>query len=86
MVSFEFFRVATTAEGAFYFASPHAAPPTPFRLVEMDTHRVVFENKEHDFPQRVLYWLDDAGALHARIEGDLNGKAAGEEWTWTKAR
>lgn len=86
MVSFEFLRIATTADGTFYFASPRAAPPTPFRLVELQARRVVFENPEHDFPQRILYWLDEAGALHARIEGTLNGKPAGEEWTWTRAR
>jgi hypothetical protein len=39
-----------------------------------------------DFPQRILYWLDDRGALHARIEGKLRGKPASEEWAWTKAR
>ena len=86
MVSFEFLRIETTAEGTFYFASPRSAPPTPFRLVEMGERRVVFENKEHDFPQRILYWLEPSGALHARIEGPQGGKLVGEEWTWVKTR
>ena len=86
MVSFEFFRIATTPEGTFYFASPRSAPPTPFRLVKLEGRRVEFENPAHDFPQRVLYWLDDGGALHARIEGPMDGKPVAEEWTWTRAR
>lgn len=84
MVSFEFLRIEATSEGTFYFASPRSAPPTPFRLVEMGERRVVFENKQHDFPQRILYWLDAAGAMHARIEGPQAGKTVGEEWTWTR--
>ncbi|HET7291961.1 MAG TPA: DUF6265 family protein [Vicinamibacteria bacterium] len=84
LVSWEFLRIDTTGDGTFYFASPRSAPPTPFRLVSQDSRRVVFENKEHDFPQRILYWLDEKGALHARIEGPQDGKTVYEEWTWTK--
>jgi Domain of unknown function (DUF6265) len=86
MVSFEFFRIETTVEGTYYFASPRSAPPTPFRMVESGEKRVVFENKEHDFPQRILYWLEPSGALHARIEGPQGGKTVGEDWTWTRTR
>lgn len=86
MLSFEFLRIETTSEGTFYFASPRSAPPTPFRLVEMGERRVVFENKQHDFPQRILYWLDDAESMHARIEGPQAGKTVGEEWIWSKMR
>ena len=48
--------------------------------------RAVFENKQHDFPQRILYWLDAKGALRARIEEPQGGKTASEEWVWTKSR
>jgi hypothetical protein len=86
MVSFEFLRIAPgEGDTITYFASPHSEPPTPFRRIESGERRIVFENKEHDFPQRILYWLDAKGALHARIEGTMNGKPASEEWTWTKA-
>jgi hypothetical protein len=84
LVSWEFLRIATTPEGTFYFASPRSAPPTPFKLVALSGRRVEFENAQHDFPQRILYWLDGAGALHARIEGPQGGKTVSEEWTWTK--
>lgn len=86
LISWEFLRIDRTSEGTFYFASPRSAQPTPFKLVELGDKRVVFENKQHDFPQRILYWLDSKGALHARIEGPQGGTTASEEWEWTRAR
>ena len=63
---------------------PGGAPPTSFCAVEVGERRVVFENREHDFPQRILYWLTADGRLHARIEGPLDGKEAAMEWTWSR--
>jgi hypothetical protein len=85
MVSFEFFRIDATPAGIFYFASPRGTPATPFRLTSLNDKQVVFENKEHDFPQRIAYALDAQGALHASIEGPMNGKWITEEWVWRKA-
>ncbi len=85
-VSFEFMRIEAAADGVTYWASPKGRPATPFRMVENAKDRVVFENREHDFPTRVLYWLGADGALHARIEGTLQGKAASEEWTWRRVK
>lgn len=84
LVAWEFLRIGTTAEGTFYYASPRSAPPTAFRLVEQGDRRVVFENPEHDFPRRILYWLDAAGALHARIEGPQGERTVSQEWLWTR--
>ena len=82
---FEFFRIEAAKDGRIvYLASPQGRPATPFWQSEAAPKRVVFENKEHDFPTRILYWLDAAGALHARIEGTLKGQPAQEEWVWTK--
>ena len=85
MVSFEFLRIEKDAEGLVYLASPKGRPATPFRLVESGDKRVVFENPQHDFPRRILYWLAD-GRLHARIEGTQGGKAASEEWAWSQVK
>lgn len=83
-VSFEFFRVEAAADGITYWASPGGRPATPFHLIESSGKRVVFENAEHDFPQRIIYWLADDN-LHAKIEGKLHGKAASEEWSWQRS-
>lgn len=84
MLSFEFLRIEATKEGTVYFASPRSAAATPFKLATLSDQKVVFENRAHDFPQRILYWLDAKGALHARIEGTQAGKDVHEEWVWTK--
>jgi Domain of unknown function (DUF6265) len=85
MISFEFLRIAPQpGKGICYLASPKGAPPTPFCARELGERRVVFENREHDFPQRTLYWLDGDGSLHARIEGPMQGQEISEEWAWRK--
>ena len=55
-------------------------------MAELKGKRVVFENRKHDFPKRIIYWLGDDGALHARIEGDPGGKEQAMEWSWKKGR
>ena len=84
-VSFEFLRIEKTADGIAYIAQPQGRPPTPFRLIESSASRAVFENKAHDFPQRIIYWTE-GDALHARIEGDQNGRRQSMEWTWKKVK
>lgn len=84
-ISFEFLRIEATADGITYWASPRDRPATPFKLIEQGNKRVVFENAEHDFPHRIIYWVTDDGALHAKIEGTLGGKPAAEEWAWKRS-
>ena len=84
--SFEFFRVAKTPTGISLFASPNAAAPTEFKAIEICTGKVVFENKAHDFPQRVIYRKGEDGTLTARVEGLLNGKLQGEDWHYRADR
>jgi hypothetical protein len=83
VAGFEFLRVAPdSAAGLAYVSMPGGRPPTRFPLKSLRERGVVFENPTHDFPQRILYWLDDAGRLHARIEGTLRGQPASENWVW----
>lgn len=85
MVEFEFLRIEARPDGIFYLASPGGRPATPFRLKESSKEKAVFENPEHDFPQRILYWRKEA-SLCARIEGTRNGKPAGQEWCFSPIR
>lgn len=78
--SFEFLRIAEMNGGIVYLAQPGGKPPTPFTLVELEGKRAVFANPQHDFPKRIIYWLQD-GKLCARVEGD--GESA-EQWCWAK--
>jgi hypothetical protein len=84
-VMFEFLRIEARPDGVFYLASPGGRPATPFKLKESQKEKAVFENPEHDFPQRILYWREGAN-LCARVEGTQKGKPAGEQWCWKPLR
>jgi hypothetical protein len=80
-VSFEFMRIQETTDGLVYRAQPGGRPAVTFSCVEHSSERIVFENKAHDFPQRVLYWKAE-GRLKARIEGMTGGELKSMEWSW----
>ena len=82
---FEFLRIETSGEGTVYRAQPSGRPATPFRLVEQEDTSLVFENLEHDFPQRILYQLRPDGTLLARIEGTVDGASRSREWTYRRS-
>ena len=84
--SFEFLRIAVTPSGLSYFGSPGGKTPVEFKLKELGDKRVVFENLAHDFPHRILYWLEPDGALKARIEGVIQGKERRMEWRFERAK
>ena len=76
-VAFEYLRIEKRPEGIYYLASPNGRhPPTPFKLIEVTDRKVVFENPEHDYPQRVIYWRKD-DKLYGRIEGQRAGQSSG---------
>ena len=47
--------------------------PVPFKLKQINNLEFIFENKEHDFPQRVIYKVISSDSVNARIEGTENG-------------
>jgi hypothetical protein len=58
--------------------------PVPFRLISCNNNRYVFENKEHDYPQRVIYDLVAPNDLRARIEGSKDGKEMGSDFNYVR--
>lgn len=55
-----------------------------FALVSTKDQRYIFENKEHDFPQRVIYHVTAGNSLHARIEGTKNGKQMASDFNYSR--
>jgi Domain of unknown function (DUF6265) len=53
----------------FYVASPSRQTETSFKLTSLRNGAAVFENPEHDFPQKVIYAQQADGSLLAAIEG-----------------
>ena len=58
--------------------------PASFRMVSMSEYDVVFENKEHDFPQRIIYRLVASGKLLGRIEGVVDGAERSADFPMTR--
>jgi hypothetical protein len=74
-VAYEFMQIHALANGTLAFtAKPSNQSEATFTLLRAGQREVVFENKTHDFPQRVGYRLVGPDALMARIEGTRNGK------------
>ena len=83
LLAFEFFRIVQDGATLVYLTQPNGQPPTVFRAVTGDKHRVEFVNPAHDFPKRISYQRIDADTLLARID---DGTDAGQrlEWTWKR--
>ena len=55
--------------------------PVSFKMVSGINGEFVFENLQHDFPQRIIYRNSKPDSLYARIEGNYNGEFRKEEFT-----
>jgi hypothetical protein len=82
-VAFEFLRIEQKNGTLIYQAMPGGGPATPFPFKEASASRIVFENLQHDFPQRIIYWRNGK-RLCARVEGTMNGKVEGEQTCWDR--
>ncbi|QGZ93279.1 DUF6265 family protein [Terricaulis silvestris] len=83
---FEFLRIAANEDGGLsYYSMPNgASPPTAFAMTSYADQRVVFENPQHDFPQRIVYERD-GDVMVARIEGPMDGRTESMEWRFQRA-
>ena len=86
VVTFEFIQIQTREDGTFYIASPSKQERTEFKLTSFENNSAVFENPEHDFPQRVVYKFLTGDSLQAWIEGKQNGKSRKIEFPMTRTK
>lgn len=80
----EHVKITAEAGGATFTASLPGQPPTPFVLLPGADGEATFENKAHDFPQRVIY-RRCGEELCAAVEGLVNGELKREEWRYRRA-
>jgi uncharacterized protein DUF6265 len=66
-----------------YEAHPSGQPSAVFLSREITDTSVVFENAEHDFPQRVGYRRSESG-LAAWIEGTVKGQMRHIDFTYAR--
>ena len=84
-VEYEFVLLRADAAGdVHYVAKPSGQPEASFKLVKAGPREAVFENPTHDFPQRIVYTLQEDGTLLAAIEGERNGKARRVEFPYRR--
>ena len=84
LVEHEFIVIREEGERLVYEARPSGQPMATFPARELTPRSVVFENLQHDFPQRVGYAREDGGLL-AWIEGLRNGQMRRTEFRSTRA-
>lgn len=74
-VAHEFIQIRALDSGKLaYVAKPSGQAEATFTLASVSDREFVFENPQHDFPQRISYRLVRPGELLARIEGTHSGK------------
>jgi Domain of unknown function (DUF6265) len=74
-VSHEFMQIRETGPGQIAFiALPSGQKEASFPLVRLSGQEAVFENPQHDFPQRVIY-RREGDLLTGRVEGRIDGEA-----------
>lgn len=79
-VEHEFLQIRWEDAGVFYVARPSGQAETSFRLTSDAAalaREAIFENPQHDFPQRIIYRLQADGSLVARVEGTRDGAVRG---------
>lgn len=75
-VAWEFLQIREVEPGKLaYVARPSGQAEASFALVRVAAGEAVFENPQHDFPQRIVYRREGEERLLARVEGPQ-----GEAW------
>jgi hypothetical protein len=83
LVAYEFVILRERGELLDYEVSPSGQARTVFTSTSITDSSVVFENLQHDFPQRVAY-RRNGDQLLAWIEGPRNGQMRRIEYPYDK--
>jgi hypothetical protein len=77
---FEFHRIDIGDGTSSLTPYPGGTAGVSFGATELDDRHVVWENLEHDFPQRIIYDGRESDVLVAAIEGEQDGRTSRKEW------
>jgi len=88
VLEYEFTQIREGPGGELFFvAQPAKQKEAAFKLVAQTETDVVFENKEHDFPQTIAYSLRADGSLLAYVEGPkADGTTRRVEYTFRRVQ
>ncbi|HZM92524.1 MAG TPA: DUF6265 family protein [Vicinamibacterales bacterium] len=85
-VEYEMVLIKEQNDRLAYEAHPSGQPSATFLSATISDTTVVFENPEHDFPQRVGYRRDGTDGLQAWVEGQANGKSRRIDFAYQRSR
>ena len=85
LIEYEQTKIQQRGNDLVFTASPSAQATDSFTAIAVSDSSVTFENKNHDFPQRVGYTLKADGSLAAWIEGTKDGKQRHDDFPYTRA-
>lgn len=60
--------------------------PVSFKLVSSTDSSFTFENRQHDFPQRVIYRFAGKDSMIGRIEGNNKGEDQSQEFYYHRVK
>ena len=73
----EYIQLKASEESIFYILRPskqNRGRSIQFKLISKDPKRLVFQNKEHDFPPLIVYVKTSDTSIDAWIEGEVDGE------------
>jgi hypothetical protein len=86
LVEYEQTKIEQRGTDLVFTAKPSGQAMDSFTAIDVSDSSVVFENKAHDFPQRVGYRLRADGTLAAFIEGTQDGKTRHVDFPYARVR
>jgi hypothetical protein len=87
LAEFEYLRIVQKGDEISYIALPSANEKAEtFKMISGSKSQITFENKEHDFPQRIIYTLNPDGTLLAAVEGAVRDRPRRNEFLMTKVK
>jgi len=85
LIEFEQTKIQQKGNDLVFTASPSGQSTDSFTAIAVSDSSVTFENKGHDFPQRVGYTIKADGSLAAWIEGMQGGRTRHVDFPYTRA-
>ena len=86
VIEYEYLQIITREDGTFYVANPSGQTKAEFKLTSGDGTDLVFENPNHDFPQKIVYRFHNNNSLVAWIEGISKGKPRKSEFPMQRVK
>ncbi len=84
ITAYEFLRIIEKEGDIYFVAIPSGQEEAAFKLTSLKDGEAVFENPEHDFPQRLVYKKAGEDGLTARVEATKDGKETGFDVIYNK--